>query len=163
MRSTPTASPGRAAQLAAAEEAVGRLVGPEFAAVLGARLLAAPAELAVPVVRALCGRQGVALLPGMLVQADAVLAGVAVHALRGRGQFRGRSALVRGSVAWCVLAPLAGVARPWVVLPRRSPLWGLAVQAALTVPVSLGVALTVVRVSRRAAREEHCRSSGDPG
>lgn len=96
-------------------------------------------------------------MAGVLTQVNAVLAGVGVHALRGRGEFRGRREVVVGSAAVIALAPLWALKAPWVVLERRSPLWGVAVQALLTVPVSLTIAAIFIRVGR-VSREEHRRS-----
>lgn len=134
--------------------AVGQRVGVELAAVQVARLLAAPAELLVPIVRRARGERGVALVPGLVAQGSAVLVGLGVRALRGRGRSTGRAALVYGSGGLCALAPLVGLRVPGAVAEHRSPLWGVAAQALMTVPVSAGIAVVVIRTGR-VARAEH--------
>ncbi|KQS66669.1 hypothetical protein [Modestobacter sp. Leaf380] len=155
-------SGGREAERDAAKAAVTERVGVQLAVVQVARLLAAPAELAVPLVRRARGQSGVALMPGVAAQGNAVLAGVVMHALRSRGRFPGRGPLVYGGVVACALAPLVALRFPWTVAEQRSALWGVAVQGLMTVPVSLGIAVVVIRTSRAASRE-HASSTAAAG
>lgn len=161
-------SPERAAELAVMNAAWRKKMGPEAGAAQLARLLAVPAELLVPLVRLARGQRGAALMPSAVGQLNAFGAAVVVGATRranGRPldtktredsppQPIWKRAVLLAAIAYGLLGPFWAARSERVVLADRSPLWAYPLQGLLTLPLSVAMLTTLIKVSRR-ARDEH--------
>jgi len=104
-------------------------------------------QQAVAVVRFLRRRQGVQLAPTLIGLTGGVAAVVVNYMLRRQTSMEAlpyRASLSTAAIA-LVSAPFASFGRWGVVLPRRNPLWGLAVP----VLTQLGWTVTFVALGRR--------------